>query len=79
MDADVYSKLKSYIDNKTFKYCSNGTCTKKTIPSTLVCIHCGELYHLGCLTKDITIIKGNLISCCSSENEEIEAILELKN
>ena len=46
MAADVYAKVKSEIENKVFLCVRKNVCTAKSIPSTLVCINCGEPIHL---------------------------------
>ena len=71
MESDVYAELKEEFNDKSFVCYQNGICSRDVRPSTLVCINCGEPYHLGCITrikKEMHHVKGNLITCCSDNN-----------
>ena len=66
MESDVYANVKKEINKKKFACVSK--CASTTIPSTLVCINCGNPYHLGCIErmKNVQHVKGNLIVWCSN-------------
>lgn len=76
MEADVYEEFKNEIVKRKHM-CAESICYSKGYTSTLVCINCGEAYHLGCLERlkaknfDIKPYKGNLVICCN-HNSDIE-------
>ena len=77
MESDVYVEL-----NKRKYACSiKKLCTAVTVPSGLVCINCGETYHIDYTKRlpNVKYIKGNLISCCNRVVENDLSMQDVQN
>lgn len=56
-------------------------CTAINTPKTLVCINCGNAYHISCAKKSKTFIyiKGYLIKCCRTNSIKLTNFDSLHN